>query len=97
MVMKGIDLSLEVCVIVKKGWVIVPGILKLLSQLHNLVFSHSDLSLIVLNESGELSISHVFLVDSSLDISILLSVAFIEGTQMFELLLVASLLRFKFH
>lgn len=83
MVMKGIDLSLEVGIIVKKGRVIVASIFKLLSQLHNLVFSHSDLSFIVLDESGELSISHIFLVDSSLDISILLSVAFIEGTQMF--------------
>jgi hypothetical protein len=80
MVMKGIDLSLEVCVIVKKGWVIVASIFKLLSQLHNLVFSNSDLGFIVLDESGELSIPHIFLVDSSLDISILLSIAFIEGT-----------------
>ena len=92
MVIECINLGLEVGVLIEKGRIIISRVFKLFSELHNLIFSHADLSIIILNKSGELSISDAFLVNPSLDIGILIAVSLIERSQMLKLFLVAGLL-----
>lgn len=92
MVIERINLGLQVGVLIEKGRIIISRVFKLFSELHNLIFSHADLSIIILNKSGELSISDAFLVNPSLDIGILIAVSLIERSQMLKLFLVAGLL-----
>ena len=52
MVIERINLGLQVGVLIEKGRIIISRVFKLFSELHNLIFSHADLSIIILNKSG---------------------------------------------
>jgi hypothetical protein len=95
-IVESIDLSLEVSVRIEKSGVIVTSVVELFAKLDNLIFSDSDFSFKILNESGKLCISETFLIDSSLDVCILRSVSLIKRSQVIQFLLVARLLVFKF-
>jgi len=56
MVVKRVDLNLEVTVIIKKGGIAVPGAFELLSHVHDLVFLSSNLGFKIFDGCGEFNI-----------------------------------------
>jgi len=57
MVVKRVNLNLEVAVIIKKGRITVSGTFELLSHVHDLVFLGSDLGLKIFDGCGKFNIS----------------------------------------
>lgn len=57
MVVKRVNLNLEVAVIIKKGRITVSGTFELLSHVHDLVFLCSDLGLKIFDGCGKFNVS----------------------------------------
>jgi len=95
-IVEGVDLSLQVRILVEQWWIIISGVFEIFSELHNLFFSDSDLGIIFLNKSCEFSISDALLIDSSLYVSIFRAVSLVKGSEMLKFLLVTCLLGSEF-
>ena len=76
MVIDSISLGLKAGVLIEKGWIILSRMNRVFSELHNLISSHLDLSIIILNKTDDSCISDAFLVYSSLAISFLIFLDF---------------------
>lgn len=87
MVVKGINLNLEIAIIIKESWIAIPGTFEFLSHVHDLVLFGSDLGLKILDWSCKLNVPWALSIDSLLKINILISVFFFECLQVIELIL----------
>ena len=73
-VVQGINLHLQIRIVVQKGRVAVSCSLELLSHVHDLVLLGSDLALKLLDGGCQLHVSRAFRIDSLLEVCVLMPV-----------------------
>lgn len=95
MVVEGVDLHLEIGVVVEQGRVRVPGTFQLLAHVHDLVFLRPDAHFQVLDLRGQLAVKIAVFVNPALEVSVFLSVAFLHALQVGQLTLEVRLLVFQ--
>ena len=89
-VVQGVNLDLEVGVVVEEGAVAITGTLEFLAHVHNLVLLGTDTGLEVLDGGGELDVTRAFAVDALLQVTVLVAVLVLKGLQVVELVLEAN-------
>lgn len=95
MVVQRVNFNLQIGVVVQQGRIAVSGALQLFSHVHNLVLLGSDLRFKIFNARGQFNISLALSVNSLLEIDVLVSVFFLEGLQVVELILETDNLIFQ--
>lgn len=77
-VVQGVDFNLQVAIVIQKRRVAISGSLELLSHVHDLIFLGSDLALQFLDVVGQVDVTATLLIDSLLEIGVLISVLLLE-------------------
>ena len=84
-IVHGVNLNLQVGVVLQQGLVRVARALQLLPHVHQLVFLLADLDLQLLDGSAELDIGSALLVNSLLQVAVFVLVALLQRLKMVKL------------